>query len=76
MTHDEVLLPCWPCAICLISHPVPAEMHGLHAIEAKLELVCQHHNGFWITVSAHQSGEQTAIKSRNDAVMTHVGRVD
>ena len=38
------------------------EMRALHAIEAKPDLVCRHHDGFWNAVSADQFGEQTAIK--------------
>ena len=37
------------------------EMHVLHA-EAKVDLVCRHHDGYWNAVSADQFGEQTAIK--------------
>ena len=37
------------------------EMASLHA-EAKVDLVCRHHAGYWNAVSADQFGEQTAIK--------------
>ena len=37
------------------------EMASLHA-EAKVDLVCRHHAGYWNAVSADQFGEQTTIR--------------
>ena len=37
------------------------EMRALD-VEAKVDLVCRHHDGYWNAVSADQFGEQTAIK--------------
>ena len=36
-------------------------MHTLSA-KAKVDLVCQHHAGYWNALSADQFGEQTAIR--------------
>ena len=38
------------------------EMRALPAPEAKTDIVCRHHDGYWNAVSADQFGEQTAIK--------------
>ena len=40
------------------------EMSSLPS-DAKVDLVCRHHPGYWNAVSADQFGEQTAIKIRS-----------
>ena len=59
--YDEVFFSFWPFSLCPIPHSILVGMSTL-CEEDKVDLICQHHDGYWNAVSADQFGEQTAIK--------------